>query len=52
MVPSDVEGRSGKGLWPKPDVYAAGKADVGNSTDDCVEQSRGLGGGDVGGKAQ
>jgi len=49
-VPVDVKGRQGKVSDRNPCVNAPGKSDVGNSTDELVEQSQSTGGGDEGGK--
>ena len=44
--------RSGKACGRNPDVYAAGKSDIGNSTVDNVEQCLPEGGGNAVGKAR
>jgi hypothetical protein len=49
-VPADVTGRQGKACGHNPCMYAPGKSDVGNSTNEPVEQSQPTGGGDGGGK--
>ena len=49
-VPVDVTGRQGKVCGHNPCVNASGKSDVGNSTNESVEQCQPTGGGDGGGK--